>query len=50
MSIEELKLFEAKEARAHALKVIRHAQNQLGKATIEMDKLDADFQKLQIAV
>lgn len=50
MSIEELKLFEAKEARAHALKVIRHAKNQLGKAAIEMDKLEADFQKTRIPV
>ena len=36
MSIEELKLFEAREARADALKAIRHAKNQLGKASFAL--------------
>lgn len=50
MSIEELKLFEAKRARAQAIKAIRHAKNQLGKAAIAMDKLESDFQKTRIPV
>lgn len=50
MSIEELKLVEAREARADALKAIRHAKNQLGKAALALDNLAIDFQKTRIPV
>jgi hypothetical protein len=50
MSIEELKLFEAKEARAHALKAIRHAKNQLGKALFALSQMETDFQKTRIPI
>ena len=50
MSIEELKLFEAGEARADALKAIRHAKNQLGKASFALSQMEADFQKTSIPI
>lgn len=50
MSIEEIKLVEAREARADALKAIRHAKNQLGKAALALDNLAIDFQKTRIPV
>lgn len=45
MSIEELKLVEAREARADALKAIRHAKNQLGKASFALSQMETDFKK-----
>ena len=50
LTIEELKIVEAKEARADAIKAIRHAKNQLGKAAIAMEQLETDFQKTRIPV
>lgn len=50
MSIEELKLFEAREARAHALKAIRLAKNQLGKASFALSQMETDFQKTRIPI
>jgi hypothetical protein len=50
MTIEELKLLEAREARADAIKAIRHAKNQLGKAAIALDQLEIAFQKTRIPV
>lgn len=50
LTIEELKIVEAKEARADAIKAIRHAKNQLGKAAIAMEQLEIDFQKTRIPV
>ena len=50
MSIEELKLVEAREARADALKAIRHAKNQLGKASFALSQMETDFQKTRIPI
>lgn len=50
MTIEELKLVEAREARADAIRAIRHAKNQLGKAAIALDQLEIDFQKTHLPV
>ena len=50
MTIEELKLVEAREARADAIKAIRHAKNQLGKAAIALDQLEIDFHKSRLPV
>lgn len=50
MTIEELKLVEAREARADAIKAIRHAKNQLGKAAIALDHLEIEFQKSRLPV
>ena len=50
MTIEELKLVEAREARADAIKAIRHAKNQLGKATIALDQFEIEFQKSRLPV
>jgi hypothetical protein len=50
LTIEELKIVEAKEARADAIKAIRHAKNQLGKAAMAMEQLETDFQKTRIPV
>jgi hypothetical protein len=50
LTIEELKIVEAKKARADAIKAIRHAKNQLGKAAIAMEQLETDFQKTRIPV
>ena len=50
LTIEDLKIVEAKEARADAIKAIRHAKNQLGKAAIAMEQLEIDFQKTRIPV
>jgi hypothetical protein len=50
MTIEELKLLEARQARADAIKSIRHAKNQLGKAAIALDQLETAFQTTRIPV
>ena len=50
MTIEELKLLEAREARADAIKAIRHAKNQLGEAAIALDQLEIALQKTRIPV
>ena len=50
MTIEELKLVEAREARADAIKAIRHAKNQLGKAAIALNQLEIDFQKSRLPI
>jgi hypothetical protein len=50
LTIEEHKIVEAKEARADAIKAIRHAKNQLGKAAMAMEQLETDFQKTRIPV
>lgn len=50
MTIEELKVVEAREARADAIKAIRHAKNQLGKAAIALDQLEIAFQKTRLPV
>lgn len=50
MTIEELKLLEAREARVDAIKAIRHAKNHLGKAAIALDQLEIVFQKTRIPV
>lgn len=50
MTIEELKLVEAREARADAVKAIRHAKNQLGKAAFALDQMETAFQKTRLPV
>ena len=50
MTIEELKLVEARVARADAIKAIRHAKNQLGKAAIALYQMETAFQKTRIPV
>jgi hypothetical protein len=48
MTIDELKLVEAREARADALKAMLHAKNQLGKASVILEQMAVDFQKTRI--
>lgn len=50
MTIEELKIVEAREARAAALKLLLHAKNQLGKASVILDQMADDFQTTRIPV
>lgn len=50
MTIDELKLVEAREARADALKALFHAKNQLAKASVILDQMAVDFQKTRIPV
>ena len=50
MSIEELKTQMAKDAKRDALKCLRSASQQLGKASYQIDKLIEEFQRTRIPV
>lgn len=50
MTIDELKLVEAREARGDALKALLHAKNQFAKASVILDQMAVDFQKTRIPV